>query len=180
MGSTSSNGDGSPGPPTPSVFRWAFDLILAAVAALIFVLLYVTLPGNDHVGALLAIGVVALIFGLVAYLGRSISSAPGTAQAWALGFAGLGFGLLFLTLGLAPSSTIPFTNRIIGIVLVLVVLAVVVAGLGWGWRARASDANRSAERTAWAARTPVNALDYPSAGVSSPTAPSSPKDGASR
>jgi hypothetical protein len=165
----------SPAPPTPTAMRWAFDAILAVVAVLIFVLLYLLLPGNDHVGALLAIGSFALLFGLVAYIGRALSSSPGTAQAWSWGFAGLGFGILFLTLGLAPASTMSSVDRVLGLILVFVALAVVVAAVGWRWRVGVSHDAETKERAAWAAQPPKNALDYPTAG-----APPAPKEGTPR
>ncbi len=166
----------SPAPSTPTALRWAFGAILGAVAVLIFVLLYVLLPGNDHVGALLAIGIFALLFALVAYFGRAMSSSPGTAQALSWGFAGLGFGILFLTFGLAPSSTMPFLSRVLGLILLLLLLAAVLAGVGWRWRAQVSHDAETKERAGWAARPPTNALDYPTAGSS----PAAPKEGTPR
>lgn len=170
----------SSSPAAPAAFRWAFALILGVVAALLFLVLYVALPGNDHVGALLLIGVVALVFALVAYLGQAFSGAPAAARSISWGFAGLGFGLLFLTLGLAPASTIPFVNRVVGLIVVLLVLAVAVAGAAWRARSRASDAQRATEHAAWASRAPVNALDYASAGPPASGASPAPKEGMPR
>ncbi|HEV2519223.1 MAG TPA: hypothetical protein VGX00_01195 [Thermoplasmata archaeon] len=170
----------APTPMAPTLIRSAFYLILGVVAALLFLLIYLALPQNDHVGALLTIGFVSLIFAGIAYFGQAMSAVPASARAWSFGFAGLGFGLLFLTLGLAPGEAISFTNRVLGLIVVLLALAAALAMVAWGWRNRASDTARAAEHANWAARPPVNALDYPAAApaTSSPATP--PKEGAPR
>jgi len=148
---------------------------LGGVAALVLLLVYLLNAGNPT-NALLADGVIALVFALVAYFARAITREPRAAQGASWGFAGLGFGLLFLTLLLSPSvSTL---GRIVGLVLVLLALAVVLAGFGWRARGDALDRTRSVERASWDSRPPANALDYATATV--PPAPPSTAPGEHR
>ncbi|MCI4358902.1 MAG: hypothetical protein L3J95_00515 [Thermoplasmata archaeon] len=167
-------------PAAPSLLRGALAIVLAAIAAIVFLLVYLGLPGNDHVGALLSIGVLSLVFALVTYFGQSLSSSAGPIEAVSWGFTGLGFGLLLLTLGFAPASTMSFTGRLLGFLVVLIGLALVIVIAGWRWRGRALDTARAAEHTAWTRRPPTNALDYPAAGPSTSGSTVPPKEGAPR
>jgi hypothetical protein len=164
-------------PPTGAAagLRAALGLIFLAIAALIMILIYVGLPGNDHVTALLGMGVVALVFALIAYFASSLSptSLTGNLPWW--GLSGLGFALLFLTLAFAPDANIGgFGNRILGLILTLLALAVVVASAYWMRMSKAGVAKAEQARAEWAAKPPANALDYPQA---APASGSTPKEG---
>jgi hypothetical protein len=164
-------------PPTgPATgLRAALGLIFLAIAALIMILIYVSFPANDHVTALLGMGVVALVFALIAYFASSLSptSLTGNLSWW--GLAGLGFALIVLTLGFAPDADIGgFGNRILGFILTLLALAAVVASAYWMRVSKAGVAKESQARAEWAAKPPANALDYPQA---APPSGSAPKEG---
>jgi len=146
-----------------------FVAILVLIAALVFAGIYFALP-SDHVAALLSIGVVSLVFALVAYLARSVTRNPATPRALAWGFAGLGFAVLFGTILVAGFSV---TTEIIALILVLLALAVMVAGVWWMGRSQSADAPRMEARRDWDSRPPQSALSYSTAqgtpGVSPPT-----------
>ncbi len=170
MGRERSVAQSSPAAPDP--YRLLIGVILVVVAALIMVLVYTTVSGPYHVAALLWIGVIALLFALVAYIARSLRASFTTASLWSWGFAAFGFAVLFGTLGVNPHGTLSSADQILGLILTLVTLAIVVAGTGWQARAKAATAQRETERTAWASKPAVSALDYPAAaGPTSPPAP---------
>jgi MFS family permease len=163
-------------PNTVRIAGTLFVAILVVIAALIFLGIYVALP-NDHPSALLAIGVVALAFALVAYLTRSLTRNPETPRALSWGFAGLGFALLFGTILFGGYNT---STQILYLILVLIALAVTVAGVWWMGRVQSADQPRAQARQEWAARPPPSALSYSTAqgtpGVP-PPAPAAPEEG---
>jgi FlaA1/EpsC-like NDP-sugar epimerase len=153
-----------------------FVAILVVIAALICLGIYLALP-SDHVSALLAIGVVALVFALVAYLARSLTRYPETPRALSWGFAGFGFAVLFLTVLLGGFSSV---DTVVYLILILVALAVMVGGVWWMGRSQAADRPREEARREWDSRPPESALSYSTAqgtpGVSPPAPASSEGD----
>jgi hypothetical protein len=150
-------------------------VVLAVIVAILLSLVYVLNPADSHVPALLEMGILSLVFALLAYFARAFTHQPRFPQSISWGFTGLGFGLLLLTLGLAPSGTIEGLQRIGGFLLVLIALAVVLGFAVWGARGAASEAQRGAERARWASQPAPNALDYPAAAPpATPPAPPAP------
>ncbi|MCI4349606.1 MAG: hypothetical protein L3J93_05260 [Thermoplasmata archaeon] len=151
-------------------------VVLAVIVAILMSLVYVLNPSDQHVPALLEMGILSLVFALLAYFGRAFTHQPRFPQAISWGFTGLGFGLLLLTLGLAPSGTIEGLQRVGGFLVVLIALAVVLLFAVWGARGAASEASRGAERARWASQPAPNALNYaaaapPATTATQPTAP---------
>ncbi|MGI0133197.1 MAG: hypothetical protein ACREDK_08980 [Thermoplasmata archaeon] len=152
--------------------------VLLAVAALVFAGIY--LVTADHYGALLGIGAIALVLGLVTYLLQSLSSDPVIQRALGWGFGGMGFTLLFLTVLIDPAINV--TGRIGGLIVLLLLLAGAIAGVAWRMRSHTQDAARHAHRAEWDQQPAPNAFDYPTAThavVPPPTAspsPASPPD----
>ncbi|HEV2428968.1 MAG TPA: hypothetical protein VGV64_03860 [Thermoplasmata archaeon] len=158
----------------------AAALVLLVVLGLVLTLIYLTVPGDDHVTALLSMGVISLVFGLVAYFAQALGQSVHALRMLTMGFGGLGFGLLILTILFAPSSpdeTIDPIARIVGLVVVFLVLAGVLAGAAWSARGRAHDAVREARRAEWTSKPAPNALDYPTARSPNAPPPSAPAQG---
>lgn len=146
--------------------------VLGVVALLLFVLVYVSLPSNDHVGGYLAMGVLALLLALAGYFVSPFSTDARSLRLAAGGLGAVGFALLIGALLFAPSPDISFLGRIVGLIVVLLVLAIALAGTAWRFRGAAAEAVRAEGRAAWASRPPMNALDYPAA--QTPGGPPSP------
>ncbi len=148
-------------------------VVLAVIAVLIFVGIYLIFPQDQHFNALILIGVLALVFALVAYLLESLSRDPIFQRALAWGFMGMGFAVLLLTLVFAPDpdGDVTFLTRLGGVVGVLIVLAITIVGILWRGRERASEGARRKKREAWEAQTPASAFSYSTIGT--PTTPSS-------
>ena len=70
--------------------------LFLVIAGLVFAALFVTLPGNQHFYALLAIGIVALFFSLGSYLAEALSRNPTAERSLAWGFFGIGIAVLLL------------------------------------------------------------------------------------
>src|SRR5208282_3649933 len=100
----------NPSTPTgaspPARQGWSAGLLAGlflVAAALLFALIYITVPQNHEFTALLLIGVVALLFALVCYLAESASRDPAAQRSLAWGFLAMGFATLFLSVGLGPT-----------------------------------------------------------------------------
>lgn len=166
--------------------RWSGPLLTVlflVLAAVVFLLLYYAFPANSHYTALLLIGVVALIFALGCYLAESLSRDPSYQRSLAWGFFGMGFAVLFLTVGLGPYyiSSITTVDQLEGLVILLVVLIVTVALIAWRVRAVRATANVQVSRAAWRGESAPSAFSYAAANAPSvpttappPTAPTSP------
>ena len=146
-----------------------FVAILVLIAALVFAGIYFALP-SDHVAALLSIGVVSLVFALVADPGPVGDPKPRHAARARLGVRG---ARLRGTLRDHPRPGFSVTTEIIALILVLLALAVMVAGVWWMGRSQSADAPRMEARRDWDSRPPQSALSYSTAqgtpGVSPPT-----------
>jgi len=167
--------------------QWSGPLLTALfliLAAVFFLLLYYLFPANQHYTALLLIGVFALLFALGSYLAESLSRDPSYQRSLAWGFFGMGFSVLFLTVGLGPYYNIPGTGTVealASIVILLVVLIVTVALIGWRVRAVRATTNQQVPRTQWRSETAPSAFSYaaahsPSVPTTSPPPPTQPSN----
>lgn len=137
-------------------------LVLVVVTVLVDVVLYISnssyLMANDHFMGLVWIGVLGLIFSLLAYLLQAATTDPTIAHALSLGYLGFGLAVLFGAVLIAPdsayggsASTWTFANewRIISLIIVLLVLVVVLVIMRWNFRADTAADSREAKRKAW-------------------------------
>jgi len=149
---------------------WVLTALFVVVAALVFSALYLTLPSNQHFYALIAIGILALVFALGSYLAESFSRDPTAQRSLAWGFFGMGFAVLFLTVGLGPTYNVLNTvDQLWGLAVLVVVLMVAIALIAWRGRAVRATANQQVSRAAWRNETHPSAFSYATA-----TAPSVP------
>ena len=155
-----------------------FGIVMLAVAALLFVGIYVALPQNDHFFGLVTIGILSLVFAVASYFGSALSREPGMARLATYGFLGMGFAVLLLTISLAPGNPLTLVAQLIGLVFVLLALAAVI-GFAW-WRAgtQGREAQRVQRRQEWAASPPPSAFDYAAAQKAPTVTPQSPPGGA--
>jgi len=165
----------SPKPPASpaSRTRWSgvlLTILFLIVAALVFLLVYLAFPANDHYAALLIIGILALIFALGSYLAESLSRDPSAQRSLAWGFFGMGFAVLLLSTGLGPLYGVTSTVQALeGLIVVIVVLIVAVALIAWRIRAVQATANQQVPREAWRKEPAPSAFSY--AAANSPTVP---------
>ena len=149
---------------------WLLTGLFLAAAVILFLLIYTVLPQNQHYLALLVIGVVALILAIGSYLAESFSREPTAQRSLAWGFFGLGFAVLFLTIGLGPTyGLLSTTYMLFGLLLTIVVLIVAVALIAWRGRAVRATANREVPRQAWRNEPAPSAFSY--AAANSPSVP---------
>ncbi|HXQ93629.1 MAG TPA: hypothetical protein VN864_00445 [Thermoplasmata archaeon] len=137
--------------------------IFVVVAALLFLAIYLALPGNQHFYALVTIGILALVFALGAYLAQAILPDPLVARSLSWGFAGLGFFLLLGTLVTNPASTLGALSQIFALIVVLLFLAAALAGAYWRSWTVASTKARVEQRAVFQSQPPRSALDYSTA-----------------
>lgn len=159
--------------PVPT--KWSGALLTAlflVLAVVIFLLLYYTFTADQHYTALLLIGVVSLIFALGCYLAESLSRNPSYQRSLAWGFFGMGFAVLFLTVGLGPYyiSSISTTDQLTGLAILLVVLIITVALIAWRIRAVRTTQNQQIPRASWRSEAAPSAFSY--AAAKSPSVPS--------
>jgi MFS family permease len=146
-------------------------VIFLVVAALFFYIIYLSLPSSQHFYGLIWIGVLALVFALLSYFAESFSRDPSAQRSLAWGFFGMGFAVLFLSIGLAPSYGISLGIwQLVGLLLTVIALGVSIALIGWRLRALQSTAQRVAVRDQWSERPAPSALSY--AAANSPNVPS--------
>ncbi len=157
----------------PSRTRWSGVVLTAlflVIAAILFYLVYIALPQSQHFYGLVWIGILALIFAVASYLAESLSRDPAAQRSLAWGFFGMGFAVLFLTLGLAPSYGISLGIwQPIGLLFTAIALAVSIALIAWRLRAVQSTASREGVREQWRARPAPSAFSY--AAANSPSVP---------
>lgn len=164
--------------------RWSGPLLTAlflVLAAVLFALFYYAFPQNQHYTALLLIGSVCLVFALGSYLAESFSRDPSYQRSLAWGFFGMGFAVLFLTVGLAPYygiSGATVVGALTGLVILLVVLIVTVFLIGWRVRAVRATENLQVPRAAWRSESAPSAFSYAAANAPSvpTTAPPPPSN----
>jgi hypothetical protein len=160
--------------PAPSVAKWSAPVLTGlflVIAVVLFSLVYVILPGSMHFYGLLWIGILALIISLVCYLAESLARDPSYQRSLAWGFFGLGFAVLYLTIGLAPSYgvTIGSAWQLTGLLVTTIVLAIAVVGVTWRMRSVAAVQPRAAAREEWRERPAPSAFSY--AAANSPAVP---------
>jgi MFS family permease len=153
--------------------KWSGAVLTAlflVIAVLVFAAVYLTLPGTQHFYALLAIGIIALFFALGSYLAESLSRSPTAQRSLAWGFFGMGFAVLFLTVGLGPYyNVLSAMWALWGLVIIVIALFVTVALIAWRGRAVRATANQQIPREAWRNETPPSAFSY--AAANSPSVP---------
>lgn len=154
--------------------KWSglvLTVIFLAIATLIFVGIYLAFPQNSHYGALLLIGVIALLFCLITYFAEAFSRDPTAQRSLAWGFFGMGFAVLFLSLGLGPTyGVIGVIAAIEGLIVVLALLFIAVGFVAWRGRSARATANQEVARSAWRQEPAPNAFSYATA--NSPSVPS--------
>lgn len=148
--------------------------ILVIAAALIFTAIYFVLPENGHFNGLLVIGILSLVFALLAYLSQAVSTDALVQRSLAWGFLGLGFTTLFLTIGLATNPEWSPMARLVALIVLLVLLAIAVAGILWRTRSVAMEEKRVEARQTWARTPPLSAFQYSSAAPAAPVDTTSP------
>jgi hypothetical protein len=147
-------------------------VVFLALAVLIFVALYFTLPDNEHYGALLLIGVLSLVFALCSYLAEAFSRDPAAQRSLAWGFFGMGFTVLYLTVILGPfyiNGILTPIEQLTTVIVLTVVLAVSIVGVVWRMRAVRATENEMVSRAAWRNEPAPSALSYGAA--NSPSVP---------
>ncbi|HEV8049181.1 MAG TPA: hypothetical protein VGP88_01150, partial [Thermoplasmata archaeon] len=137
--------------------------IFVVVAALLFLAVFLVLPGNQHFYALITIGILSLVFALGAYLAQAAVPDGLIARSLSWGFAGLGFFLLLGTVVTNPASTLGVLGQILAIVIVLLFLAAALAGAYWRSWTVASTKARVEQRAVFQSQPPRSALDYSAA-----------------
>jgi hypothetical protein len=159
--------------PSTAPTRWnaiVLTAIFVIVAALLFYLIYLAFPSNQHFYGLIWIGIVALVVAAVSYLAESFSRDPTAQRSLAWGFFGMGFAVLFLSLGLAPSYGISLgVWQYVGLLLTAIALGVTIALVGWRMRAVQRTEKREAVREQWRERPAPSAFTY--AAANSPSVP---------
>jgi Na+-transporting methylmalonyl-CoA/oxaloacetate decarboxylase gamma subunit len=152
-------------------------LFILIAAAILFTIVYLAFPADGHFLGLLGIGVIALVFSIVAYAAQAFSRSPAAPLAASWGLLGMGGAVLLLDLVFGGPSSLGLVTRLLGIVLVLIVLAVFALAVTWRARSSASDRQRAVPRKEWTAKTPESAFSYPAAqppmATPPPPAPSS-------
>jgi Kef-type K+ transport system membrane component KefB len=165
----------TPAPAAPASRPRYSGILLTAVflviAAILFYLVYLAFPASQHYWGLIWIGILALVFAVVCYLAESLSRDPTAQRSLAWGFFGMGFAVLFLTIGLAPSYGVSLgTWQLVGLLIVAIALAISIALIGWRLRALQSTAARQVAREEWRQRPAPSAFSY--AAANSPSVPS--------
>ncbi|MGB6500904.1 MAG: hypothetical protein WBG19_05855 [Thermoplasmata archaeon] len=159
---------------------WLLTGLFVAAAVILFALIYIAIPQHQHYGALLLIGVISLFFSLGCYLAESFSRDPTAQRSLVWGFFGLGFAVLFLTIGLGHTyGLLSIVYMLAGLLLTLVALIVSVALIAWRGRALRRTANREVPRQAWRNEPAPSAFSYaaansPSVPEAAPPAPGAP------
>jgi hypothetical protein len=159
---------------------WVLTALFLGVAVLVFSAIYLTITGNQHFYALIAIGILSLVFALGCYLAESFSRDPAAQRSLAWGFFGMGFAVLLLTIGLGPTYGVLGTIvQLWSLAVVIVVLMVAIALIAWRGRAVRATANEQVSRAAWRNEIPPSAFSYAAANAPSvPTTAPPPPEGA--
>jgi apolipoprotein N-acyltransferase len=163
--------------PTPSApaprARWsgiALTGMFLVVGAILFYLVYLAFPQGQHFYGLIWIGILALILAILCYLAESFSRDPSAQRSLAWGFFGMGFAVLFLTVGLAPSYGVSLgVWQLVGILFLVIALGVSIALIGWRLRALDTTARRETVREKWREQPAPSAFSY--AAANSPSVP---------
>jgi hypothetical protein len=145
-------------------------VLFLVVAVILFYLIYIAFTANQHFYGLIWIGILSLIFAIGCYLAESFSRDPSAQRSLAWAFFGLGFAVLFLTLGLAPSYGVSLgVWQLIGLLLTTVALAVAIGLVAWRIRSLQATRVQESVREQWRERAPPSAFSY--AAANSPAVP---------
>jgi hypothetical protein len=148
--------------------------LLGFVAFLLFLGVYLALPGFNHFYALVTIGVLALLFAIVSYFTQALSADSALQRAFSWGFAAMGFALLYLSVLLPLNTGITFLGQLTALIVLTLFLIIWIVGIGWGLRSRGAMTQRSVQREAWASHPPPSAFSYGSSPSAAPPAPAGP------
>jgi len=146
--------------------------LLLVAAALLFLVLYLALPAHDHFGALVAIGILALVFGLASYLARALSVDPAPARLACYGFLGMGFAVLLLTIGLNVGNQLSLIGQLAVLVVLVLLIAGVAAFAGWRSTRLGAESRRREHPAEGGPATPPHPVDYAAAKEPAPADPS--------
>ncbi len=138
-------------------------VLIGILVVLLFVAIYLVQPGAPF-RALLEMGVVALVLGLVSYLGQALSRDPSVQRALGWGLGAAGFALLLGTIWVGPApSSVTLTWRVFATIPVLLVLILTVALAWWRFQSTAVTERRVERRAAWDQSRPPSAFEYAAA-----------------
>ena len=151
-------GGSSPGPRIAAALLGA---VVLAVLVLLFVILYLAIP--DRSDALLDMGVLALLLGLVSYFAQSLSREPTVQRAVAWGLGAMGFAMLFLTIWVVPPSGISSMAQLVATLFLAIILAITLSLGYWRIQSVARTHAREERRADWDRSTPPSAFDYATA-----------------
>jgi hypothetical protein len=152
---------------------WSAILLTAlflAAAVILFVLIYLAFPANQHFTALITIGILSLVFAILCYFAESLSRNPLSQRSLAWGFFGMGFTVLFLSVGLGPSyGVLSPVAQLYGLLFLILALIAALAGIVWRLRAVRATENLEAVRGSWRNEPTPSAFSY--AAAQSPSVP---------
>lgn len=153
------------------VAGWVAAVIFVVISAVLFTIIYLALPFDNHFFALIGIGVIAIVLGLLTYVLQAISADASIQRALSWGYGAMGFATLFLAILLPPTDSILTVVAQLGLLLIFLVLLLVWgAGIAWRSRVRAGMAARQQRRTEWDSRPAPNAFSYRTSGAPPPGA----------
>ena len=160
----------APRPPVAGWGAWVLAALFLIIAGLIFAAIFYTLPFQNHYFALMAIGILALLFSLGSYLAEAASREPTIQRSLAWGFFGMGFAVLIVTIALGPMyGVLTMVGALVGLAVTLAVLFIAVGLMMWRIRAVARTAARETPRQSWRNEPSPSALSYSTA--TSPSVP---------
>jgi peptidoglycan/LPS O-acetylase OafA/YrhL len=145
--------------------------IFVIIAALLFIGIYFALPEHNHFDALLWIGSLSLVFCVGAYFSQAVSRDALVQRSLAWGFLGLGFAVLFLTVGLAPNSEWSPMARLDGLIVLFLLLAGAAGAVAWRLRGMNEEEQRARARREWSRRPTLSAFNYAFPGTPAPPVP---------
>ena len=149
---------------------WLLTGLFLAVAVILFVLVYLAFPANQHFSALIVIGILSLVFALVCYFAEALSRDPVSQRSLAWGFFGMGFTVLILTIGLGPTyGVLSAVAQLYGLLFTIVALIIAIALIIWRLRAVKATENLEVARTSWRREPAPSAFSY--AAANSPSVP---------
>lgn len=155
----------------------ALGAILLVIAVLVFLGVYLALPGTGHFYALIWIGVLALIFAMASYIGSSLTRDPSAARLATFGFLGMGFAVLILTITVGPDNPLNPTGQIVSLIVVLLLLVGVVFMARWRANELGRENRRTEQRAEWNQSPPKSAFDYAAAQTATPPPAAAPPAG---
>ncbi|MCI4334872.1 MAG: hypothetical protein L3K04_04530 [Thermoplasmata archaeon] len=168
---------GAPGGRIPAAAAMA---IVAAIAVISFIAVWLAFPGQNHFTALIGIGILALLYSVVSYFAQALTASPAPLRAAGWGLFGMGGAVLLLAIVLDVPSGTDVIWQLLGAVLVLVVLLIGFTGAAWRGRALGADRRREQNQAAWRSRPAASAFGYSSANppaVAPPPTAGSPPPG---